>query len=90
MKTLKIYSRTVMEKTGFRKYPYKEVKQVVINYDGKTYSNCTEKVDNPRLKIKFEIELETRNKGVLENYLNNLGRSEADKFTKKTLTEIVA
>ena len=53
MKTITIYSRKVLERTGFRQYPYKEVKQVTIDYDGKRYENHSEKIDNPRLKLNL-------------------------------------
>ena len=79
MKTITIQSRKVLERTGYRQHPYKEVKQVAIFYDGNEYSNCSEKVDNPRLRIKFNIELQTRSKSDLEAYINKLGRSDTDK-----------
>lgn len=30
MKQVKIYTRNILERTGFKKYPYKEVKQISI------------------------------------------------------------
>ena len=67
----------------------KEVKQVVIKYDDKEYSNCYEKVDNPRLKIKFSVEIQTRKKADIEEYINKLGRSDADKWIKEQLNKVL-
>ena len=89
MKTITIYSRKVLERTGYRQYPYKEVKQVTIIYDGKEYKNHTEKLDNPRLKIKFNVELQTRSKKVLEGYINSLSRTNTDKWIRDQLNSIM-
>ena len=88
MKTLSIYTRKVSERTGYIKHPYKEVKQVIIKYDGMSYSNCSEELDNPRLKIKFNQELKTRSLKKIKEYLKGLGMTDADKFIKKTIEEI--
>lgn len=78
-----------MERTIYKQYRYKEVKQVIINYDGETYSNCYEKADNPRLKIKFNVELQTRKKDDVEEYINKLGRSDTDKWVKEQLNKVL-
>ena len=39
MKTIKIYKRNVTVRIGYKKYPYKEVTEYIIVYDGKVYSN---------------------------------------------------
>ena len=55
MKTITIYKREILVRTGFRKYPYKKETQFIIFYGGrKVLANCSESIDNPRLKIKFE------------------------------------
>lgn len=87
MKTLSIYTRNVLERTGYRKHPYKEVKQVIIKYNGLHYSNCEEELDNPRLKIKFNLDLKTRSLKKVKEYLKSLGMTDADKFIKKTIEE---
>ena len=89
MKHLTIYSRKVLQRTGFRAYPYKEVKQVSIFYNGEEIKNHSEKIDNPRLKIKFNIELQTRSKKALEGYINNLSRTNTDKWIKDQLKNIM-
>ena len=89
MKTITIYSRKVLERTGFRQYPYKEVKQVSIIYDGEEIKNHSEKIDNARLKIKFNVELQTRSKKALETYINKLSRTNTDKWIKEQLNSIM-
>ena len=87
MKTLLIYTRKVLERTGYKKHPYKEVNQVIIQYDGMNYSNCSEELDNPRLKIKFNLDLKTRSLKKINEYLKGLGMTDSDKFIKKTIKE---
>ena len=89
MKQLTIYSRKVLQRTGFRQYPYKEVKQVSIFYDGNEYKNHGEKIDNARLKVKFNIELQTRSKKALETYINKLSRTNTDKWIKEELSKLL-
>lgn len=89
MKQLTIYSRKVLQRTGFRAYPYKEVKQVSIFYDGKLYENHSEKIDNAHLKIKFNVELQTRSKKALQGYINGLSRTNTDKWIKEQLSKIM-
>ena len=55
MKTLAIYQREVLERTGFKKWPFKKVSQFVIYYGGKKIlSNCHVNIDDPDLRVKFE------------------------------------
>ena len=89
MKTLSIYTRKITERTGYKKHPYKEVKQVIIKCDGINYSNCLEELDNPSLKIKFNPELKTRSLKKIKEYLKSLGRTDSDKFIKKTIEFII-
>lgn len=89
MKTITIYSRKALQRTGFRAYPYKEVKQVSIFYGNKEYKNHSEKIDNPRLKVKFNVELQTRSKKVLQGYINSLSRTNTDKWIKEQLNNIM-
>ena len=90
MKTLTVYTRKVLELTGYITHPYKEVKQVIIKYKGMNYSNCYGVyLDNSRLKIKFNLDLKTRSLKKIKEYLKGLGMTEADKFIKKTIEEIL-
>lgn len=89
MKQITIYTRKVLQRTGYRQYPYKEVKQVSIFYGGEEIKNHSEKIDNARLKIKFNVELQTRSKKVLEDYINSLSRTNADKWIIEQLNSIM-
>lgn len=89
MKTITIYTRKVLQRTGFRAYPYKEVKQVSIVYDGEEIKNHGEKIDNARLKVKFNVELQTRSKKELETYINGLSRTNTDKWIRDQLNKIM-
>lgn len=85
-----IYTRKVLERTGYIKHPYKEVKQVIIKYNGMSYSNCWGvDIDNTRLKIPFKQELLTGNLKKIKEYLKALGMTDADKFIKKTILGII-
>lgn len=89
MKQITIYTRKVLQRTGFRQYPYKEVKQVSIIYNGKMYENHSEKIDNTRLKVKFNVELQTRSKKAIQGYINSLSRTNADKWIREQLNIIM-
>lgn len=89
MKTIKIYKRNVTVRTGYRKYPYKEVTEYIVNYDGKWYSNCLPKLSNTRLRVKFKCVFETRTFDRLKEYRMKLGYSEADKWLKAKIDEII-
>ena len=88
MKAITIYKRKILERTGFRKYPYKEITQFTILYNGEEIKNHYEKIDNPRLKVKFEKVLETRSKKELENFVSKLGRTDTEKWLKEQLETI--
>lgn len=87
MQQLTIYTREILKRTGYKKYPYKKVKEVIINYDGFSYSNCLEELDNPKLKIKFVESLKTSDLEEVKKYLNSLGRTDADKFIKSKIED---
>ncbi len=89
MKTIRIYKRNVTVRTGYRKYPYKEVTEYIVAYDGKEYSNCLTELSNTRLRVKFECVFETRTFDRLKDYRMELGYSEADKWLKAKIDEII-
>ena len=89
MKTIKIYKRNVTVRTGYKKYPYKEVTEYIVAYNGKEYSNCLTELSNTRLKVKFECVFETRTFDRLKEYRMKLGYSEADKWLKAKIDEII-
>lgn len=75
MKTLTIYKREVLERTGFRKYPYRNVTQWVIYYGGKRrLANTTQEVDNPMLKVQFNKYLETRSSAKFDTLRKSLSK----------------
>lgn len=89
MKTITIYKRTILERTQFRKWRYKEGYQISIFYDGKEHKNHDQTIDNKRLQKPFEIILNTRKKEELKKYFNRLGWSDVDKWQKSILKEIL-
>ena len=89
MKQITIYTRKVLQRTGFKQYPYKESKQVSIIYNGNEYKNHSEKIDNSRLKVKFNVELQSRSKKALQGYINSLSRTNADKWIREQLSNIM-
>lgn len=89
MKTILIYERSILERTNFKKWRYKEALQVSIFYNNKEYKNHYQEIDNSKLKQKFNLVLKTRTKKELENYINDLGYSNADKWQKSILKEII-
>lgn len=89
MKTLTIYNRVVLERTGYRKYPYKEVNQISIFFGNQKIQNHYESIDNPRLRVKFNKVFETRKKSDVETYISKLGRTDADKWLKANLADLI-
>lgn len=93
MKTLTIYEREILERTGFRdrRYRFKNVTQYSIYYDGSLYTNHDEyPIDNPRLRIKFNKVLETRSKKAVNEFISKLGRTNTDKSIKEILEDIIS
>lgn len=89
MKTIKIYKRNVIVRTGYKKNPYKEVTEYIVKYDGKEYSNCLTELSNTRLRVKFECIFETRTFDRLKDYRMKLEYSEVDKWLKAKIDEII-
>ena len=91
MKTLTIYKREVLERTGFkdRRYRFKQVTQYSLYYDGCLYTNHDEDVNNPLLRIKFKKILETRSKKAVNEFVAGLGRTNADKSLKQIIESII-
>ena len=87
MKTLKIYKRTILVRTGFKKYPYKSETQYTLIYNGEEFKNHYEDINNKRLKIPFEKVLETRKTADVVSFVDKLGRTESDKFIKKIILD---
>ena len=85
MQQLRILSRTILKSTGYKKYPYKEQKEVIIYYGDSKYSNCSTDVNNPKLRIKFTEELNTSDAEEVKAYMDNLRKTEADKWIKQIL-----
>lgn len=88
MKTIKIYKRTILERTGYRAHHYKNVEQVSIFYDGKEHRNHSEYIENSRLRVRFVEVLNTRSPKKLKEYYSKLGRSFSDQFEKRVIDDI--
>lgn len=90
MKRITILGRTILERTGYKKYPYKQVEQYTILYNNKII-NINHDVDykNEKLKIAFNKILETSRKNDLDNFIKKLGRSENEKQLKNELLKIL-
>jgi hypothetical protein len=89
MKTLKIYERTITERTGYKKFAFKVNKQISILYDNKEYKNHYENINNSKLRVKFNLVLGTRNRKEIENYYNQLGRTNVEKWLKNNIQNIM-
>lgn len=90
MKKLLIYKREILQRTGYRKYPYKEIQQYIIIYNNKVVSNSFENDPFKKsLKIPFRVKLETRRTKVLEKYIANLGRKESEQWLRGELKDIL-
>lgn len=89
MKRIKIYKRSILERTGFKKWPYKEVEEISIFHDKCEYSNHSQKINNPRLKVPFIKVFDTRKRKDVEIFISRLGRSESDSFLKEKLKFIL-
>lgn len=90
MKKITIYKRTIKERTGFKKYPFRAVDQVIITYNNeKIKNNHYEDETNKRLKVEFIKTFETRKKEDLKNYVEKLPRTASGKFQKEELTKIL-
>lgn len=87
MKTVIIEKREILERMRFRKYRFKELTHYVVNYDNNEFTNIS--FNRGTIKKQFRVILKTRSKKVLEDFMENLGRSDADKWLKeKLLTEV--
>jgi hypothetical protein len=90
MKKLLIYKREILERTGYRKYPYKQIQQYIIIYNNKVVSNSFENDPFKKsLKVPFQVELDTRSSKVLEKYIANLGRKESEQWLRGVLKDIL-
>lgn len=89
MRTLTIYKREVLQRTGFKKYPYKKVGQFVIYYGGsRLLSNCAVKVDDENLKVKFNKIYESRSFIKFNILLNELFKRK-DNFSKELYNSLI-
>jgi hypothetical protein len=89
MKTVRVIERTIKAKTGFKRYPFKNERQVTIIHGEKVFKNHYEDIDNPRLKIKFVETFKTRGKKNLQAYIDKLGRTDTEKWMKNILIEML-
>ena len=91
MKTITIYEREVLERTGFkdRRYRFKQVTQFSIFYDGCLYQNHEHGINDTKLQIKFNKVLETRSKKAVKEFVSKLGRTNTDNTIKEIIKDII-
>lgn len=65
MKKITIFERSVLERTRFKKWRYKEITQYTILFDNKIIQNHDININNKNLKVKFSKILETSKKNEL-------------------------
>ena len=89
MKTIKVYSRVILERTRYVKFRYQEKEEISIIYEGKEVSNHYGSYDNPKLRIPFKKVLDTRSRKEVEAFIKSLGRTDSDKWLKDELLKIL-
>lgn len=89
MKQVKIYTRTILERTGFKKYPYKEIKQISLIIDGHEFRNHYEDINNKKLKKPFELVLKTTSEKKVKAFASKLSKTDADKWLKCQIDDIL-
>lgn len=91
MKTLTIYTRTILQKTGYRNkmYAYKQEKQFIVYYDNQEYKNHNQSIDNTKLKVPFKMVLQTRSLKKINEYKNELRKNYEDQKLKETIENIL-
>ena len=90
MKKVIIYKREILERTGYRKYPFKKVTQYVIYYNNEIISNNhSDYPDNPKLKIPFTQIFSSGSKKDLTQFVKKLSMTAADKWLKMILKTII-
>lgn len=88
MKTIKIYKRSILQRTRFKEHRYINITQVNIFYDGMEYKNHSEEIGNSRLRVRFDEVLNTRSPKKLKEYYSKLGRSFSDQFEKRVIDDL--
>ena len=92
MKQLIVYHREVTERTGFKKYPFKKIDQYYVVYGGQEYAtiNNAPSPSRDRLRVKYEIVLNTRNKADIERFLMRITTwADSVKELRKALFEVL-
>ena len=89
MKTIKIYTREILVRTGFRKYPFKKKKEYTVIYNGRELANHYENIDNPRLRVKFNEVLKTRSLSALREFQKKLRKTNDDQHLLAAIETII-
>lgn len=88
-KTLKIYERTILNRTygGY----YKPQVQTTIIYNNIVFKNHCVYINNPKLRVKFNLKFESRNKNDIRDYYYKIfnSKTDNDKFVKSVLEKIL-
>lgn len=86
MKKLIIFKRTVSVRTGFRKYPFKDATEYIVVYGKeKIWTNTNKKLNDPRLRVKFDKVFESQSQSKTKEYITKLSACFADKQLKAAL-----
>lgn len=91
MKKITIFERSVLERTRFKKWRYKEITQYTILFDNKIIQNHDININNNNLKVKFIKILETSKKNELIAFYENIQkrRDHDSIFLKDELIKII-
>ena len=87
MKTITIYTRTVIIRTRFQKWRYRSEFQYFI-FEGKKEAKKIDEINKP-LRVKYYKILQTRSKKELEAFKNKLGRTHDEQSLKKEINKIL-
>lgn len=86
MKTLTIYQRTILERTGYRKHPYAEKTETLIYYA----TRRTPSMDYPNYRVQFHKVFESRSLKSLEAFLDKIpNRTNAQKDMKAQVSALL-
>ena len=90
MKTIKVYSREILVPTGYKAHPYKKQTQYIVLHNGEMYrNNHLETLWNRRLRKPFIEVFTTRSRGIIEYLIETIGKTDAEKWLKSTLENIL-
>lgn len=91
MRRIQIYRREVLERTGFRDYPFKKKVEYIISLSTDTIRNGHYRNYNDKnLKIPFKLVLDTRKHSELSDFVGTLTNCNDDKWLKVQIAKMFA